>query len=359
MKFDHMRFMAASGGPLGDLVLRSLQETGGWSIENMRRPGFRMLDAAMQDTLRTLAPLPVRSEVVLDKVVVEVGLQRLTFVADIMAEGLTYNLPDPLSVPFLESNSISKVQAAQRTMSPSSRGENSIPIMTPGRVPIYLTTDMFTLDIRLLKESQRVGLPLDTSLIKQKTRAVNEALEDAAINGATTIDGQQLTVGGYTAPGMLNAPFANLQTLTNSAWTGTTPVGATVQSEILQMVIKLQNSKKFGPYNLYIPTAAGVALNYDFKVNGNDSILERIKAMDVGSSRPIRVRVADLLPTTKVGLIQMTDDVVDIVDGQRPTVIPWTSNDGFTFYNLIMAIQVPRFRADFNGNSGVCVGTLT
>jgi len=55
--------------------------------------------------------------------------------------------------------------------------------------------------------------------------------------------------------------------------------------------------------------------------------------------------------------VQMTSDVVEIVNGQPPTVIPWTSLDGFTLYWLIMAIQVPRVRSDYDGNSGVCIGT--
>src|SRR5678816_1919975 len=149
-----------------------------------------------------------------DRAVVEVGLQRLTLTADVMAAGLTYNLTDPLSVAQLEWNQQSKIGAAQRTMSPSARGENKLPLIAPNRLPIYLTTDQFEIDIRTLKTSQRVGTPLDTSIVKQCTRAVNEAIEDAAINGATTLDGQNLQDAGYTAPGLLNAPGVNTQSLT-------------------------------------------------------------------------------------------------------------------------------------------------
>jgi hypothetical protein len=42
--------------------------------------------------------------------------------------------------------------------------------------------------------------------------------------------------------------------------------------------------------------------------------------------------------------------------GQAPTVIPWTSADGFTLYWMVMAIVVPRVRSDFDGNSGIVVG---
>jgi hypothetical protein len=78
------------------------------------------------------------------------------------------------------------------------------------------------------------------------------------------------------------------------------------------------------------------------------------------------IRTADLLTSgngatpsigNKVILLQMTSDVVDMVVGQPPTVIPWTSLDGFTIHNLIMAIMIPRVKSDYEGNSGVCVGT--
>jgi len=255
----------------------------------------------------------------------------------------------------LEWNRSNKIGAAQRTMSPSARGENKLPNILPNRTPIYLTTDQFELDIRTLKMSQRVGMPLDTAIIKQCTRAVNEAIEDAAINGATTLDGQALVDAGYSAPGLLNAPNANTQTITQAAWT-TVPVGSTIQAEILAMVGKLQADLKFGPYNLYIGTIMGNALNVDFKANGNDSILTRLTQMVFGG-RNLRIRVADMMPAGTVALVQMTSDVIEVINGQPPTVIPWTSLDGFTIHNLVMAIMIPRVRYDYNGNSGICIGS--
>lgn len=360
--FDTMRF-ATDGGmstsPLKDVVARSLMENGGWSVAAMRAPGFRMLEQIEREELRTAAPLFDKAQVVIDKAVVKVGLQRLTFVADLMAEGLTYNLPDPLSVTQLESYKVNKVGAAQRTMSPAARGENKMQIMLPGRLPIYLTTDQFEIDIRTLKMSQRIGIPLDTALIEQCVRSVNEAFEDAAINGATTLDGQNLVVAGYSAPGLVNATNANTGTLTLAAWQ-TVPVGSTVMSEVLGMITALQADLKFGPYNLYVPTAVGIALNNDFKANGDKSILARIQEIQVtGNTRPIQVRVTDMMPSTKVVMVQMTNDVVELVVGQPPTVIPWTSLDGFMIHNLVMGIMVPRVRSDYNGNSGIYVGTLT
>jgi hypothetical protein len=70
------------------------------------------------------------------------------------------------------------------------------------------------------------------------------------------------------------------------------------------------------------------------------------------------IKTADMMPSNKVILVQMTKDVLDIVTGQTPTVIPWTSLSGMTFHNLIMAIMVPRIKWDYNNKSGICIGTI-
>lgn len=342
--FDQMRFTAnGKNSPLTDVVLRSLQETGELSVKGMRTPGFR-----------ALAPLQDKAQVVIDQAVVEVGLQRLSFVADLLSEGLVYPLSDPLSITQLEWYKSNKIGAAQRTMTPSARGENKLPIVLASRLPIYLTTDGFELDIRTLKMSQRVGTPLDTSIIKQCVRAVNEAIEDAAINGATTLDGQALVDAGYSAPGLMNAPNANTETITVADWT-TSPNGANVVVDVLNAVDKLQADKKYGPYNLYVGTTMGNAMQSDYSATkGENTIMQRVEDIQAGG-RNIRVRITDMLPTGKAVLVQMTSDVVEVVNGQSPTVIPWTSLDGFTIHNLVMAIVIPRVRSDYDGNSGVCI----
>lgn len=342
---------------LSTVIERAMREPGGLSIPNMRGPGFRAMEAMINadgGNFRALAPLPDRSQVVLDNAVVKVGMERLTVARDIMAAGLVYNLADPLSITQLAWNSTNRVGAAQRTMSPSARGENKLPATLENRLPIYLTTDQFSLDIRTLRMSQRVGLPLDTTLIEACTRSVNAAIEDSVINGATTVDGQDLQAAGYKAYGLVNAPNAATQALTAAAWDAT-PVAATIYAEVKAMMTKLRANKKYGPYKLYVNTEVGANLDDDYVTAApQNTIKERLLKLEGLTS----IATADLMPAAKVVLVQMTSDVVDIVVGQQPTVIPYTSLDGFTFHNLVMAIMVPRVRSDYDGKSGICVGTI-
>lgn len=363
MHFNHMRFTAAgageAGAPLGDIVARAASAgLDPLSITSLRAAGFRSLDAmTLDEGFRTAAPLPERSQVVIDDAVVRVGRERLQFVDDLLSEGLVYKLPDPLSVTFLEHQTRGRAATARRVMNPEARGENFLAKMGAGRIPVYLTMADFFLGVRELRMSRRIGLPLDTANIEDATRAVNEAIEDAAINGTTTLDGQTFLVDGYGAPGLLTAPNANTKALSQVDWQ-TTPNGTNIMLAITQMISQLVADKKYGPYNLYVPTGTMISWQLDFKSTGNDSILARMSNINVGG-RSIKIKSLDYLPTNKVVMVQMTNDVVDIIDGQRPTVIPFTSLSGLTFYNLILACMIPRFRSDYDGNSGIVIGTMS
>ncbi len=372
-RFGQMRMLSAAHAgagyrhPLqGDFTTRVLEAgLNPQSFDDQRTIGFEVLERYLSaveagmtfPSFRAASPLPPRAEVLVDQAVLNVGRQRLTFVADLLSEGLVYNLPDPMGTPFLEWNSQNRIGAAERVMVPSHRGERGLAAMTQGRIPVYCTTDFVSFNLRELATARRAGIALDTSSIEQKIRSINEAIEDAAINGATTFDGQTLQVAGYTAPGLLNAPNANTGNLTSAYW-DSTPDGAAVVGQVQTMIAALQADNFFGPYNLYIPTAIATYFAADYSATkGENSIIDRLEKIQAGG-RTLRVRQADFMPATKVALVQMSNDVVDMVVGQQPTVIPYTSVNGMEFNNLIVAVMVQRFRSDYDSNSGVYIGTI-
>jgi hypothetical protein len=304
--------------------------------------------------LRALSPLPEDAQRIIDGTVVKVGLERLSVVADILAEGLTFNLPNPLSVTEVQWESVSKTGFAIRTMSPEARGEFQLPDRVTHRIPVYLTMDDFSVNIRTLLASRRVGAPLDTFLVEEATRRVNEAIEDAMINGA------DLQVAGNGTPGLMNDTSANTYAYSAGSWTAAT--GAQILTDVLAMIGILQGAKRYGPYNLYVPTLVGNSLQRNWSDGVTTfpfSIQNRLEQI-VAGGRNLRIRVADLLPVDRTVLLQMTSDVVDVIDGQRPTVVPWTSPSGFTLFWCVMAIIIPRIRsADYEGNSGIVRGGIT
>lgn len=332
------------------------QRLGAREIEAGIHPGLqtllmRNLSVAQ---MRAASPLPEDTQRLVDQAVVRVGLDRLTLVADLLSEGLRFPLDDPLSVLEVKWDSISETGGAQRTMNPEARGENQLPDRVGRTVPVYLTTDDFFMGIRTLRASQRIGMPLDTSMIEQATRRVNEAIEDAAINGVS------FTVGGNSAPGILTAPNVNTYAYAGAeAWNAAGKTGDEILADVLAMIDLANTAKRYGPFNLYVPTAYDNTMNRSFNSAASDqSIRQRLEQV-VAGGRNLRIRGTDLMPANRTALVQMTSDVIDVIDGQAPVVIPWTSPSGFTLHWLIMAIMVPRVKTDYAAKSGIVIGNTT
>ena len=260
--------------------------------------------------LRALAPLPKDAEELVDDAVVKVGLKGLSLAADLMAQGLIYNLPDPMSVLELYWEKQSHAGHAKRSMTPGSRGETAQHDNTGSRIPIYSTFDDFEYGVRFLRAAARNGTPIDTTRIASATRNVNESIEDATINGAG------LAVDGNSVPGLLNAPSVNTQAyIDNEAWTAAGHSAQDILDDVMNMAGQLRTANKFGPYTLYVNTTYDNELNKNFGDGVSSfetTIRDRIKRLEYGGAN-VRVVPVDFLPTDRTALVQMTDDVVYMV----------------------------------------------
>lgn len=302
---------------------------------------------------RAATPLPDNAQRIVDQAVLEVQLDRLSITSALLAAGMTYNLENPLSVSEIYGEKINQVGGAIRVMNPSARGENQLLDRTGYSVPVYITMDDFQLGIRPLLMSRRSGAPLDTAMVKQAIRRVNESIEDAVINGPG------ITFNGHTAYGLLNEPNVNsIAYSSNEAWTATGHDGADIYGDIMRMVDKLVEDKFYGPYTLFVPTAYYMKMFEDWKSNSDKTIYQRLTELRFNNG-PLRIEAADTLGADRTILMQMTSDVADIVVGQYPTVVSWEDNAGWEFFFAAMAIMIPRIKSTFTGQSGIVKGYLT
>lgn len=302
--------------------------------------------------IRQAAALPRDTQLLIDRTVQGVGRARLTIADDVLSEGLTYSLPNWLAVPYLYWEGEDDHGRARRVMNPSSRGERHIGERTPYHLPISCTIDDTSLGIRELLASQRVGTPLDTNFIAAATRNNNEEIEDTLINGWTA------NVGGFQTYGLLTAPNAGTQAfVSNEAWTASGHSGEDILADVMAMISVMQANRKYGPYNLYIPTAYGRKLVEDYKSATSGTIMERLTSIDLGT-RPLRIRVADMLPADTVVLVQMTSDVLQMVVGQEPTPVSWDQDgSGWLTTFAVLSCMVPRIMTNAASQSGIVIGT--
>lgn len=299
---------------------------------------------------RAMSPLPEDAQRLLDRAVSRVGVERLTLVDDLIAEGLTFPLDNWMAVPTIQNNKIGRGGHAQRTMVPKARGERQILPMTPVTIPVYCTWDDFSFDIRTILTAQRGGYNIETTHAEEATRNVNEAIEYQALNGAG------FNVQGYGAPGFLTNPANTQAFVDNEAWTHANHSGEDIYTDVIAMVNQLQAKKYFGPYNLYVPTTYGVELTGDYKSATSGTTQERLQQI-VAGGRPLRIRTADMLPANTVLLMQMTSNVADVVIGQTPTEVSWSDPAGWERFFVVLSCMITRIKSDYNGDEGYVVGT--
>ena len=321
-------------------------------------PALRLLRSGQLSIaeMRAMRPLPENAQKMIDDAVVRVGLDRLVIVADLLAEGLVFDLgQDFWGVTQLQWDEMSETGGAHRTMDPLARGENQIVDRRPRIIPIYLTWDDFELGIRTIAASQRGGAPIDITQVEQATRRVNEAIEDAMINGIPN------PVFGSSVPGLLNAPNVNAFTYeTSTAWDAAGKTGQEIVDDVLGMIALARTDRRFGPYNLYVNTTYGNALNKNFSdgvTTFDITIRQRLERIMAGE-RALRVREADLLPANRTVLVQMTSDVVDVVVGQQPTVVSWDHPSGWSSNFVSLACVVPRVKTSYEDQSGIVTGNV-
>ena len=65
------------------------------------------------------------------------------------------------------------------------------------------------------------------------------------------------------------------------------------------------------------------------------------------------VRTADYMTANNVVLVQMSSDVVRVVEAMPLTTVEWGTEGGLIHNFKVMTIMVPQIRADQNGASGI------
>jgi uncharacterized linocin/CFP29 family protein len=282
----------------------------------------------------------------LDSVVLRASRNRLNFVADLNAAGLTYNLPNGMAKSVLEYETMSDAGSATISMDPVRRGERDRPKFELKGIPLPIIHGDFSFTARQIAISQNSNTPLDTTMAEQVTQRVAEQAESLAVGLST------FSYGGNTVYGLQNFPDRMLQDLTDPTDSGWTP--ATLVREVLAMRQKSIDAKHFGPWNLYVGKSWDAYLDEDFKANGDTTLRERLlKIQGIN-----KIQSLDYLGATDIVLLQMTSDVVRIINGIPMTVVQWEEQGGMEICFKVLCMSVPQFRENASGDTGVVHGTV-
>jgi uncharacterized linocin/CFP29 family protein len=293
------------------------------------------------NALRTNTILSKDEWLAFDNAVVGVARQRLVGVGDLMSRGLTLPLANALGVTAVQWEQLSDMTEANVSMDGLTPAEKDRLEFTLKQIPIPIVHKDFSLNVRTLEASRRNGLPIDTTTAELATRVVSEKVEQMLFAGSTLVS------GSYGIKGLTNATNRNTGSVVAN-W-ATAATGAQIVSDVVEMIGVAHGDNMFGPYVLYVPTAVYAKFSDDFKAESDRTILERIRAIP----EIVAVLPSANLSGTNVLLVQVTKDVVDIIDGIQPAMVMWDSHGGFQVNFKVLAIIVPRVKDTAEGQSGI------
>lgn len=312
---------------------------GGTVAQTLLRSGFNVNALRTNDTLR-------KDEWKLyDTAVVQIAKARLIGVADLISRGLTFRLNNALGVTRIEWETDTDMTPADVSMSGIQRSQDDRVEYALTGIPVPIIHKDWTLNVRHLEASRKTGQPLDTTMAQKAGRVVAEKIEDILWNGYAGL-GSNNTIYGYT-----NAANRNTGSATN--WITSTD-GSAILSTVLAMIQKAYDDHMYGPFMLYVPINVMTILGNDFKTNSDKSILQRL--LEIDGIEGIK-STANL--SGSVLLVQMTADVIQMIDGIQPTTVQWESHGGFVLNFKVIAIMLPRVRNDSEGQSGIVHYTIT
>lgn len=285
----------------------------------------------------------------LDDALLIASRYRLGGIDDLVSNGLTYNLGNAMGTTVLEWHDVSDGMEATVTMDGITRSKGDRPKFQHNYLPIPIIHVDFEINARVLAASRSLGNPLDTTSVEMAVRRVNEKLETMLFTNTTYAFGETDSRNVNSIYSYVNHPDRNLVHL-SIHWDHSAMTAAGILQDVLEMKQTSINDYHYGPWMLYIPTAYETVLDddYDTQTPGT-TIRERI--LKIAGIKG--VKVVDTLTADNVLLVQMTPDVVRLVEGLPIQTIEWETEGKFLSKFKTLRIAVPQVRSDQNKRSGI------
>ena len=294
----------------------------------------------------------------LDEAVLAVSRERLGGIDDLRSKGLVKPLPNAMATTIYEWDDMSDGMEAVITMDGVTRSQNDTIVYQRNGIPIPIIHADYEILQRTLLASRQGGNGLDTGKSEQATRRVRETLEAMLFTDTTYSYGSKDDRLRNSIYSYLNFPDRNQVTL-SVAWDDSAATAATILADVKALKDANIAAKHFGGpngYTLYIPTEYETVMDEDYSVSGQSVLTIRERILKLENVNDVKVN--DTLPANNVVLVQMSQNVVRLIDGMPLTNVQWQVEGGMNNKYKIMTIQVPQIRSDQNGNTGIAHGTV-
>ena len=300
------------------------------AVQASRDPGLAVNGTLLEDEWKLF-----------DRTVQGVARERLPVVTDIIRRGLVMNLPNAMGVMDIQWERIKgDLVDAEVTISGLTEATKDRMEFETVNMPVPLFHKEFFYNLRHLAAARRNGRQIDTDHAEVATRKVAELIENTLFNG--------LKIAGQNIYGLRTEPFRKTLSPTTSWLTAS---GDQIVSDVLKMIEKATapGNNMEGPFTLYVSWGVGTRFGEDYKAGSDKTILQRLREIP---------GLADIQWTSRLQggealLVQLTSDVVQMINGIQPTMVEWESHGGFQHNFKVIAIMLPRVRSNGWQQSGI------
>jgi len=338
-----------SGGRLDPGALKPYIDSRGRAYITVYKGGDPKKPTSYQAVPVTHATLRRDEWKSLDDAIRKIAETRLGGVQDLISNGLTFTLGNAMGTTVLEWHDVSDALEADITMDGVTRAEGDRVNFQHNYLPIPIIHADYEINSRVLAASRSLGNPLDTTMAERAARKVNQKLEDMLFTNTTYQFGETDDRSRNTIYSYVNHPDRNTYTC-GTDWDDSSKSSTQLLNEVIGMKQTSIDNKHFGPWMLYIPTGYETVLDKDYDVTTPGTTI-RDRILKIGGIKG--VKVIDTLPADNVLLVQMTPDVVRLVQGLGIQNVEWTTEGKFIHKYKVLAIQVPQIRSDQNGKTGI------
>lgn len=283
-----------------------------------------------------------------DRAVIEAARYPLRAVQDLRSRGLTVRLGG-LGTLMSHWYTRSEMTAASVSMSGQGGGLRDLPDMDQNGVPVPVVWKDFSIDVRTLEASRRMGDGLDVTAALEATRVVAETLESMVVNGAS------VKLNGVALYGYTTHPDRNTDTAANYGG-GDWGTIANVLPTVAGMINAANGDNHYGPFQLYVSQTQynQAALSY-YTDGSGQTALDRISKLPAIAG--VSLLPASTLADGVVLLVQMTRETVEWAEALDIQVREWTSGDGMASHYKVLAVAAPRVKSRYDGKSGIVHAT--
>ena len=286
----------------------------------------------------------------LDEALLVASRYRLGGVEDLISNGLTFQLGNAMGTTMLEWHDVSDSMEATVTMDGITRGNGDRPKFQHNYLPIPIIHSDYEVNARVLAASRSLGNPLDTTMAEMAARRVQEKLENMLFTDTAYQFGETDSRGQNKIYSYVNHPDRNLVNL-SIPWDHSAITAKGILQDVQEAKAASIAAYHYGPWMLYVPTAYETRLDDDYDVEGSNLLTIRERILKIGGIKGIKV--VDTLATDNVLLVQMTPDVVRLVQGLGLQNIEWQVEGNFLTKFKVLTIAVPQIRSDQAGKSGI------